>query len=144
MSHKKFIKFIKYKMSTIKIVFQEKGKKNEMINANQNMTFSELIQKYYKQICASKKDKMTKLFLFQGSEKSPEDTTKLSEMGLKDLSQIEIQSTEKAQTEPKKDAPKEEPPQEEAPQEEAPQEEAPQEEQPQEEPPQEEQPAEGE
>ena len=115
-------------MSSIKIVFQEKGKKNEMIQAKSDMPFSELIQKYYKQICASKKDKMTKLFVIKGSETSPEDSSKLSELGLHDMSQIEIQSTEKAVTEQKKDEPKEEPPQEEPPQEEQPQEEPPQEE----------------
>ena len=120
-------------MSSIKIVFQEKGKKNEMIQAKSDMPFSELIQKYYKQICASKKDKMTKLFVIKGSETSPEDSSKLSELGLHDMSQIEIQSTEKAVTEQKKDEPKEEPPQEEPPQEEPPQEEQPQEEPPQEE-----------
>ena len=120
-------------MSTINIVFQEKGKKNEIIKAKSDMPFSELIQKYYKHICASKKDKMTKLFVIKGgSETSPEESRKLSELGLKDYSQIEIESTEKAVTEQKKDAPKEEAPQEEAPQEEAPQEEAPQEEAPQE------------
>ena len=127
-------------MSTINIVFQEKGKNNRIIKGKTNMSFSELIQSYYKNICASKKDKMTKIFLIKGTEHSPEEGSTLNELGLHDYSEIEIQSTEKAVTgtsEPPRQ--KEEPPaQEEAPQEEEP----PQEEPPQEEPPQEEQPQE--
>ena len=119
-------------MSTINIVFQEKGKNNIIIKGKTSMPFSELIQAYYKNICASKKDKMTKLFVIKGSEVSPDDSQTLSEHGLHDYSQVEIQSTEKAATEPKQDAPQEvvheEPPQEEPPQEEPPQEEPPQEE----------------
>ena len=129
-------------MSTINIVFQEKGKNNRIIKGKTNMSFSELIQSYYKNICASKRDKLTKIFLIKGTEHSPEEGSTLNELGLHDYSEIEIQSTEKAVTgssEPPKK--KEEPQQEEPPQEEPPQEE-PQEEQPQEEQPQEEQPPE--
>ena len=134
-------------MSTINIVFQEKGKKNVIIKGKTNMSFSELIQGYYKNICASKKDKMTKLFFIKGTEHSPEETSTLNELGLHDYSEIEIKSTEKAVTgssEPpkKQEAPQEEPPQEEPPQEEPPQEEPIQEAPPQEEPPQEEPPQE--
>ena len=135
-------------MSQINIVFQEKGKQNVIIKGKTNMTFSELILAYFKFICASKKDRMTKLFCVKGNQISQEESQTLNELGLHDYSEIEIQSTEKIVTgssEPpkKKEEPAhEEPPQEEAPQEEAPQEEAPQEEPPQEEQPQEEQPQE--
>jgi len=125
-------------MSQIKIVFQEKGKNNEIILGKPKMPFSELVQLYYKKICASKKDKMTKIFLIKGTEHSPDDSSTLAELDMHDMSQVEIQSTEKAVTAhheaPKKEEPQEEPPQEE----EQPQEEPPQEEPPQEEPPQEE------
>ena len=127
---------------SINIVFQEKGKNNVMINSKGQTPFSELIQSYYRKICASKRDKMTKLFVIKGTEHSPEESTTLSELGLRDYSVVDIQSTEKAVTETtgpkKKEQPQEEPPQEEQPQEEQPQEEQPQEEQPQEEQSQEE------
>ena len=122
-------------MSSINIVFQEKGKGNLIMKGKSNMPFSELIQTYYKKICASKKEKMTKLFVIKGTEHSPEESTTLSELGLRDYSEIEIQSTEKAVTAPREDQKKQEQPQEQ-PQEEV-HEEQPQEEQPQEEQPQE-------
>ena len=127
-------------MSQINIVFQEKGRGNMILKGKTNMPFSELIQTYYKKICASKKEKMTKLFVIKGTEHSPEESTTLSELGLRDYSEIEIQSTEKAVTAPREDQKKQEQPQEQ-PQEEV-HEEQPQEEQPQEEQPQEEQPQE--
>ena len=139
-------------MSTINIVFQEKGKQNVIIKGKTNMTFSELIQAYFKFICASKRDKMTKLFVVKGSQLSTEESQTLNELGLHDYSEVEIQSTEKAVTgtsekpkpkeEPQEEPAQEEPAQEEPAQEEPPQEEQPQEEQPQEEQPQEEQPQE--
>ena len=73
-------------MSTINIVFQEKGKNNIIIKGKTNMSFSELIQSYYKNICASKKDKMTKLFFIKGAEHSPEESSTLNELGLHDYS----------------------------------------------------------
>ena len=115
-------------MSQIKIVFQEKGKNNEIILGKPKMPFSELVQLYYKKICASKKDKMTKIFLIKGTEHSPDDSSTLAELDMHDMSQVEIQSTEKAVTAPHEAPKKEEPPQEEEqPQEEPPQEEPPQE-----------------
>ena len=137
-------------MSSINIVFQEKGKQNVIMKGNQKMSVSELINAFYKKICASKKEKMTKKFVFQGTEISPEDSTLLSELGMKDYSVVEIQTTEPMAKAPKEQPKIEEPPQEEVaeepPQEEQPQEEPPQEEaaeeQPQEEPPQEEVPQE--
>ena len=127
---------------SINIVFQEKGKQNIIIQGKPKMAVSELIHVYYKKICASKKDKMTKKFVFQGNEVSPEEGTLLSELGMKDYSVLEIRTTEQMTSAPHEVPKKEEPPQEEPPQEEPPQEEPPQEEPPQEEPPQEEQPAE--
>ena len=127
---------------SINIVFQEKGKQNIIIQGKPKMAISELIHVYYKKICASKKDKMTKKFVFQGNEVSPEEGTLLSELGMKDYSVLEIRTTEQMTSAPHEVPKKEEPPQEEPPQEEPPQEEPPQEEPPQEEPPQEEPPAE--
>ena len=127
---------------SINIVFQEKGKQNVIIQGKPKMAVSELIHVYYKKVCASKKDKMTKKFIFQGNEVSPEEGTLLSELGMKDYSVLEIRTTEQMTSAPHEVPKKEEPPQEEPPQEEPPQEEPPQEEPPQEEPPQEEQPAE--
>jgi len=144
-------------MSTINIVFQEKGNNNRIIKAKTNMAFSELIQRYFKNICASKKDKMTKIFVFNGSEHSPEESSTLNELGLHDYSVIEVQSNEKTiigsyKPQKKQEPPKEEPqekspqpqeePQEEEAQKEEIQEEEPQEEEPQEEEPQKEEPQE--
>ena len=133
---------------SINIVFQEKGKQNVIVQGKQKMPFSELIQIYYKKICASKKDKMTKKYVFQGNEVSPEEGTLLTELGIKDYSVVEVNSTEPMTSAPhevpkQEEPPKEEPPQEEPPaEEEQPQEEHVEEEQPQEEQVAEEQPAE--
>ena len=43
---------------SINLVFKEKGKQNVIIKGSPDMPFSELIQKYFKNICASKKDKI--------------------------------------------------------------------------------------
>ncbi len=117
-----------------------------MIQGKKGMSASELIHVYYKKVCASKKEKMTKKFFFNGREISPEEGTLIGELGMKDYSVVEIRTTEQMATAPyvppKKEEPKyEEPQQEEQPQYEEPQqEEQPPEEQPQEEQPQEEQP----
>ena len=100
-------------MSTINIVFQEKGKSNKIIKGKTNMTFSELIQSYFKNICASKKERMTKIFVFKDNEHSSEESSTLNELGLHDYSVIEVHSSEQPLTghiEPPK---KEKPPQEE-------------------------------
>ena len=81
-------------MTTINIVFQEKSKQNIILKAKIKMPFSELIQSFYKQICASKKDRLNKKFFFQGNEISQEDRKLLSELGLKDYSVVEIKTNE--------------------------------------------------
>ena len=137
------------------VVFQEKSKQNVIIQGKPKMSASELIHIYYKKVCASKKEKMTKKLFFQGKEISPEEGTLLSELGMKDYSVVEIRTSEQMTTAPyvpppkKEEPPKEEPQQivEEQPQEEPQQvvEEQPAEEEPQqvvEEQPAEEQPAE--
>ena len=123
---------------SINLVFKEKGKQNVIIKGKPNMPFSELVTLYYKNICASKKDKLTKIFHVKGKETSPEDSQKLSELGLKDFGEIDIGSTEKAVTftAPKKEEPKPEPPVEQPPAEEPPAEQPPAEEKPAEEQPQ--------
>ena len=109
---------------SINIVFKEKGKQNVIIKGKPEMPFNELINLYYKNICASKKDKLTKKFVVKGSDVSAEDSQKLKDLGLKDFGEIDVQSTEKAVTftakkeEPKQEPPKEEPPAEEPPKEE--------------------------
>lgn len=104
-------------MSNINIVFQEKGKSDKIIKGKTNMTFSELIQSYFKNICASKKERMTKIFVFKGNEHSPEESLTLNELGLHDYSVIEVQSSEQPLIghiePPKKGKPPQERPQEE-------------------------------
>ena len=126
------------------VVFQEKSKANVIIQGKPKMSVSELVHIYYKKVCASKKEKMTKKLYFQGNEISPEEGTLLSELGMKDYSVVEIRLGEQMTTAPSvPPQKKEEPPQQEEPQQiETAQEEPPQEEPPQEEPAQEEQPAE--
>ena len=129
---------------SINIVFQEKTKANVIIQGKPKMTVSELIYIYYKKVCASKKEKLTKKFEFQVNEISPEDGTALHDLGMKDYSSIQIRTTEQMTSapyvppkkqEPPKEEPKkkEEPPAEEPPAEEPPAEEAPAEEAPAEE-----------
>ena len=152
---------------SINIVFQETTKPNVIIQAKPKMSVSELIHVYYKKVCASKKEKMTKKFELQGSEISPDEGTLLNELGMKDYSSIQIRTKEamtsapyvppkkpappkeepKKQYSPPKEEPKEEPPEEVYQHEENNQEEEnPQEEQPpaeeQEQPAEEEQPPE--
>ena len=140
-------------MTEIKIVFQEKFKQNVIVKVKNTMTAAELIAKYFKMSCASKNDKMTKRFSFNGNEISANDGSTLKELGMKDMSSLKVSKEEgmasasevhKSQPpQPQYEAPQEEPPQEEPPQEEPPQEEPPQyEEQPPEEQPPEEQPQE--
>ena len=108
------------------------------------MAVSELIQKYYKKVCASKKEKMLMKFSFNGNELSPDEGTLLKEVGMKDYSSVQITLDEPMTTQPYQvpKQPEPEPKHEEPPQYEQPQEE-PQYEQPaQEEQPAEEQPAE--
>ena len=79
---------------SINIVFQEKTKANVIIQGKPKMTVSELIHIYYKKVCASKKEKLTKKFEFQGNEISPEDGTPINELGMKDYSSIQIRTKE--------------------------------------------------
>ena len=131
-------------MTEIKIVFQEKFKQNVIMKLKNTTTAAELINKYFKQSCASKNDKMTKRFEFNGTEISANSGSTLKELGMKDMSSIKVTKDEAmaGAGSHKPPAPKYEPPQYEPPQEEPPQEEPPQEEPPQEEAPQEEAPQE--
>ena len=82
-------------MSTISIIFKEKSKQNMIIKVNSKIPFSELIQKYYKQARPSKREKENKKFIFKGKELSSENKKLLSELDIKDYSEIEIVTTEK-------------------------------------------------
>ena len=79
-------------MSFINIIFIEKGKKDITINAKSDTTFSDLIQIYFKRACISKKDKPFKKFMFLDLKKEIKSTSsqKLAELGIKDLSKIEV------------------------------------------------------
>ena len=129
-------------MSKISIIFQEKGRPNEIFEVDSESSFSDLIEKYYKKLAILKKDQ-TKSFIFKGTTLAPDDKKKLSELNLKDKSEIEVQlkgkSSEPGKEEPKKEEPpkeeskkeepkKDEPKAEEAPKEETKPEEAPKEE----------------
>ena len=81
-------------MSTVNIIFQEKSKQNIKIPTKLNIPFSELIQSFYKQICASKKDKINKKFFFKGNEIHKDEKKVLSELGITDFSVIEIKCNE--------------------------------------------------
>ena len=131
------------------IVFQQKSKANVIIPGTAKMAVSELIQKYYKKVCASKKEKMLMKFSFNGNELSPDEGTLLKEVGMKDYSSVQITLDEPMTTQPyqvpKQPEPEpkhEEPPQNEQPQEEPQYEQHAEEEQPAEEQPAEEQPQE--
>ena len=111
-------------MSKISIIFQEKGRQNEIFEVDSESSFSDLIQKYYKKLGISKKDQ-TKSFVFGGTELSPDESKKISELNLKDKSEIKVELKGKAPSEPPKEEPKkEEPPKEESKKEEPPKEEA--------------------
>ena len=127
------------------IVFQQKSKANVIIPGTAKMAVSELIQKYYKKVCASKKEKMLMKFSFNGNELSPDEGTLLKEVGMKDYSSVQITLDEPMTTQPyqvpKQPEPEpkhEEPPQYEQPQEEPQYEQHAEEEQPAEEQTQEE------
>lgn len=81
-------------MSNINIVFQEKSKQNILINAKSNISFSELVQLFYKKTCGSKKDRINKKFFCQGKEISLEEKKLLCELGMKDYSVVEIKTNE--------------------------------------------------
>ena len=119
-------------MSKITIIFKEKGK-NEIFEVNSDCVFSELIKKYYKKLGVAKKNQ-TKSFFIQGKEISREDKQKLSELGLKDSSEIEVKEGTGSAQPPKEEPPKEEPKKEEPKKEEPPKEEPPKEEPKKEEP----------
>ena len=65
------------------------------------MSVSELIIKYYKKVCASKKEKMLMKFSFNGNELSPDDEgTLIKDVGMRDYSTILITLDEPMTTAP--------------------------------------------
>ena len=113
---------------SINIIFQQKNKANVQIPGNPKMSVSELITKYYKKVCASKKEKMIMKFNFNGNDLSPEDGSLLKDIGMKDYSSVQITLDEPMTSAPYQPPKQPEPKQEEPPQEEPPQEEQPPEE----------------
>ena len=84
-------------MSSIKIIFAEKGKNNIIIEAKTETIFSDLINTYFKRACISKKDRPLKKFIFLDKETEipSSSSQKLEELGIKSLSKIEVKINDK-------------------------------------------------
>ena len=81
-------------MSNINIIFQS-GAKPTKINTQSDITFSALVTLYYKKECISKKQQNELKFIFLGKEILSSSTSKLNELGLKDSSNIKVESKRK-------------------------------------------------
>ena len=82
-------------MSDIEIIFQKKGEKNESISINSNQKFSELIEKYYRRKCISKRDSHKLKFFFMENEIMPSSQSSLKDLGIKNSSDIKVEYIEK-------------------------------------------------
>ena len=83
-------------MSEISVIFQEKvGLKNTIIKAKSNIKFCELIEKYYKLACISKRDRNKYIFIFMEKEILSTCDKNLIELGIKDYSKITIELAKK-------------------------------------------------
>ena len=76
-------------MSDIEVTFKQKGEKNTSIKINPNNKFSELIDKYYRAKCNNLK------FLFMKNEIMPSSEASLGDLGIKNLSNIQVELDEK-------------------------------------------------
>ena len=81
-------------MSNINIIFQS-GTKPTTINTQSDITFSALVALYYKKECISKNQQNDLKFIFLGKEILSSSTSKLNELGLKDSSNIKVESKRK-------------------------------------------------
>ena len=81
-------------MPILNIVFQEKDKKNIVIQATKEMTVSELILKYYKTSCISDIDRMYKVFHFQGRQIRTDTYITLRDLGMQDYSAVNVTKIE--------------------------------------------------
>ena len=75
-------------MSDIEVTFKQKGEKNITIKINPNNKFSELIDKYYRAKCKNLK------FMFMKNEIMPSSETSLEDLGIKNLSKIQVELDE--------------------------------------------------
>jgi uncharacterized ubiquitin-like protein YukD len=82
-------------MSDIEVIFQQKGEKNISIKIKSNNKFSELINKYYKTKCISKRDRNKIKFMFMNNEIMPSSETTLKDFGIKNSSNIQVELAEK-------------------------------------------------
>ena len=62
---------------SIKVIFRQKGKQDQIINTDLDIPFNTLIQKFYKADCTSKKTKEQMKFIFNGNEVSVDTSEKL-------------------------------------------------------------------
>ena len=82
-------------MTAIEVIFQQKEEKNISIKINSNNKFSELINKYYKTKCISKRDRNKIKFMFMKNEIMPSSETTLKDLGIKNSSNIQVKLAEK-------------------------------------------------
>ena len=75
---------------SIKVIFRQKGKQDQIINTDLDIPFNTLIQKFYKADCTSKKTKEQMKFIFNGNEVSADTPDKLRDLKIGNLSEIKI------------------------------------------------------
>ena len=77
-------------MPSIKIIFKN-GQKNTLIEVEPSIIFSDLLALYFKRECISKQQKNELNFFFLKQEIKPSSNSKLSDLGLKNLSEINVE-----------------------------------------------------
>ena len=77
-------------MSTIKIIFKN-GFKNTIIDTDPSIIFSDLLALYFKRECISKKQQSELKFFFLKQEILPSSNSKLSDLGFKNMSEINVE-----------------------------------------------------
>ena len=75
---------------SIKVIFRQKGKKDLFFNTELDLPFSELVKKFYKADCTSKKTKEQMKFIFKGNEIADISNEKLKDLKIGNLSEIKI------------------------------------------------------
>ena len=75
---------------SIKVIFRQRGKKDQIIDTNLDVPFNTLVQKFYKADCTSKKTKEQMQFVFKGNEVAADNPAKLRDLKMGNLSEIRI------------------------------------------------------
>ena len=75
---------------SIKVIFRQKGKKDLFFNTELELPFCELVKKFYKADCTSKKTKEQMKFIFKGNEIADSSNEKLKDLKIGNLSEIKI------------------------------------------------------